>query len=132
MKEDHFKHKSKSWDMNSRRVNNAKSVANMIIKNVKLDSGSTIMDFGAGTGLLSYFIAPYVDTIIAVDSSPSMLEIFDQKSNDFKCNTEIIEADLSIDKIDKKFDGIISSMTLHHLEDTLDLFSFVIFYVQTQ
>lgn len=121
MKKDHFAHKSKSWDMSSRRVKNAKSIANAIIDSVELSEDMTIMDFGAGTGLLSYFIAPFVDTIVAVDVSPSMLNVFSQKSDEFECNIEIIEADLSTDKIDRKFDGIISSMTLHHLEDTTAL-----------
>jgi len=109
--------------MSSKRVKNAKSISDMIITKVKLSRDMTIIDFGAGTGLLSYFIAPFVDTIIAVDNSPSMLEVFSQKSDEFECNTEVIEADLSVDKIDKKFDGIISSMTLHHLEDTTALLS---------
>ncbi|SHO80935.1 methyltransferase, putative [hydrothermal vent metagenome] len=121
-REDNFAHKSKSWDMSSKRVKNAQSIANAIIKNVKLNRDMKIMDFGAGTGLLSYFIAPLVDTIIAVDNSPSMLEEFRNKSSEFQSKTQIIEADLSCEVIEDKFDGIISSMTIHHLEDTKALF----------
>jgi len=84
----------------------------------------TIMDFGAGTGLLSYFVSSKVGTIVAVDNSPSMLEMFREKCQEFDCETEIIEKDLSSDEmIDRKFDGIVSSMTIHHLEDTDALFS---------
>jgi len=119
---DNFAHKSKSWDMNSKRVQNAKSIAEHILKNIKLEPNMKIMDFGAGTGLLSRFIAPYVHTIVAVDNSPSMLKIFKEKSEDFRCNTEVIELDLSQSNLDNKFDGIISSMTIHHLEDTKALF----------
>ena len=120
---DNFAHKSKSWDMNSKRVQNAKGIAKHIIKNIKLDSTMKIMDFGAGTGLLSYFIAPYVHTIVAVDNSPSMLEVFKEKSSEFECKTEVMELDLSHDNIDEKFNGIISSMTIHHLQDTKALFT---------
>jgi len=123
MKKDHFAHKSKSWDINSKRVKNAKSISDCILKNINLTKDITIMDFGAGTGLLSYFVAPHVDTIVAVDNSPSMLEVLGEKIDEFECNIEMIEADLSVEKIDKKFDGIISSMTLHHLEDTSALLS---------
>ncbi len=123
MKKDHFAHKSKSWDMSSKRVKNAKSIADGILKNIKLSKDMCLMDFGAGTGLLSYFVATYVDTIVAVDNSPSMLEVLRQKSDEIECHIEMIEADLSIDKIDREFDGIISSMTLHHLEDTTALLS---------
>jgi len=120
---DHFAHKSKSWDMSSKRVGNAKSIADLIVKNIKLSRSMELMDFGAGTGLLSYFVAPYVAKISAVDNSPSMLLEFKNKCDEFSCETEIIEKDLSTDLLDRKFDGIISSMTIHHREDTKALFS---------
>ncbi len=122
MKIDHFKDKSKSWDMNSKRVQNAKSIAHLIIDNIELSSKMRVMDFGAGTGLLSYFISPYIDTIIAVDNSPSMLKEFKEKAHEFESNTEILELDLTQTEINQTFDGIISSMTIHHIEDTKALF----------
>ena len=120
--EDLFANKSKSWDMSSRRVQNAKSIAKLIVKNIDLDKEMELMDFGAGTGLLSYFVAPFVGKIVAVDNSPSMLKEFETKCDAFACETEIVEKDLSSETLDRKFDGIISSMTIHHLEDTLALF----------
>ena len=121
-KVDHFAHKSKTWDMNSKRVQNAKGIAELIVNNIKLNKEMEIMDFGAGTGLLSYFVAPYVQKIVAVDNSPSMLLEFQNKCDEFSCHTEVIEKDLSTDTLDRKFDGIISSMTIHHLEDIPTLF----------
>ncbi|MEA3419495.1 MAG: class I SAM-dependent methyltransferase [Campylobacterota bacterium] len=120
---DYFAHKSKSWDMSSRRVKNARSIADKILNNIELNKEMTLMDFGAGTGLLSFFMAPYVDTIVAVDNSPSMLEQFKEKCKEFDCNTEIIRKDLSVETIEREFDGIISSMTIHHLEDIEALFA---------
>ncbi len=127
---DHFAHKSKSWDMSSRRVKNAQSISDSILNNIKLNDDMVLMDFGAGTGLLSYFVAPKVDTIVAVDNSPSMLEQFREKSSEFDCKTEIIQKDLSRETIEREFDGIISSMTAHHLEDIPALFSK--FYTMTK
>jgi cyclopropane fatty-acyl-phospholipid synthase-like methyltransferase len=121
--EDLFANKSKSWDMNSKRVQNAKGIAELIVKNIKLNKSMEIMDFGAGTGLLSYFVAPYVKKITAVDNSPSMLLEFQNKCDEFVCEIEVVEKDLSLESIDRKFDGIISSMTIHHLDDTLALFA---------
>ena len=124
MRVDHFADKSKSWDMKSKRVQNAKSIAKLIIDRVELSNNMKLMDFGAGTGLLSYFIAPFVDTIVAVDNSPSMLEKFREKSEEFECKTEVLEVDLSQEDedIEQSFEGIISSMTIHHLKDTKKLF----------
>jgi cyclopropane fatty-acyl-phospholipid synthase-like methyltransferase len=120
---DHFAHKSKSWDMNSKRVQNAKGIADLIVKNINLNNTMELMDFGAGTGLLGYCVAPHVAKIVAVDNSPSMLMEFKNKCDDFSCVTEVIEKDLSTETIDRNFDGIISSMTIHHLEDLSALFA---------
>ena len=120
---DHFAHKSKSWDMSSMRVKNAKSIADLIVKNINFHDSMEVMDLGAGTGLLSYFVAPHVDKIIAVDNSPSMLKEFKSKASEFDSQIEVIEADISQEDINRKFDGIISSMTIHHIEDTKALFS---------
>ncbi len=120
---DHFKEKAKSWDMNSKIVQNAKAIAELIVKNINLNKDMEIMDFGAGTGLLSYCVAPYVSKITAVDNSPAMLLEFQSKCDDFSCKTEVLEKDLSVEEISGKFDGIISSMTIHHLEDIAALFT---------
>ncbi len=120
---DHFAHKSKSWDMSSMRMKNAKSIADLIVKNIRFDDKMEVMDLGAGTGLLSYFVAPHVSKIIAVDNSPSMLEEFKSKASQFDSEIEVIEADISEEELDRKFDGIISSMTIHHVEETKALFS---------
>ena len=120
---DLFANKSKNWDMNSRRVQNAKAIAELIVKNIKLDKSMELMDLGAGTGLLSYFIAPFVKKIVALDNSPSMLLEFENKCDEFACETEAILKDITKDPIEgRRFDGIISSMTIHHVEDIAALF----------
>ncbi len=116
-KKDLFENKSKNWDMSSLRVQNAKEIADVILKNIKLASNAKVMDFGAGTGLLSYFIAPAVGEIVAVDNSPSMLDEFRAKQDEFACDTDVLLLDLTTHDIDTKFDAIISSMTIHHVQD---------------
>jgi cyclopropane fatty-acyl-phospholipid synthase-like methyltransferase len=120
---DLFAHKSKSWDMNSKRVKNANNIASLIVEKNRLSKDMSIMDFGAGTGLLSFFISPHVGKITALDNSPSMLEEFKNKSSEFLCETEILLKDLSAEVLEQNYAGIISSMTLHHIEDLQDIFS---------
>jgi cyclopropane fatty-acyl-phospholipid synthase-like methyltransferase len=119
---DLFAHKSKNWDIDSTRVRNAKEIYDIILKNIKLNSSMELIDLGAGTGLLTYFIAPYVRKITAIDNSPSMLEEFITKQAEFGCKTEVLAANIMINDIKIKADGIISSMTMHHIEDIEALF----------
>ena len=120
-KEDLFAHKSKTWDTESGSAQTAKTIAEYIVKNIKLDTTMEVMDFGSGTGLLAYFVSSHIKKIVAVDNSPAML--LELKNKDFPCELEVLEKDLSVESIDKTFDGIISSMTIHHLEDIEALFS---------
>lgn len=119
---DLFAHKSKSWDMNSKRVKNAQAIADGIIKNIHLSKEMHLMDFGAGTGLLSYCLAEHIHKVTAIDNSPSMLEKFKEKAPLFTCHTEVMELDLSQELPEPLlYDGIISSMTIHHIQDTKEM-----------
>lgn len=109
--------------MNSKRVQGAKKIANSIKKNIRLDKNMHIMDFGAGTGLLSYFLSNSIDRITAIDISSSMLDVLREKAHLFGCNIEILELDLIKNNPPAiLFDGIVSSMTLHHIKDISNLF----------
>ncbi len=117
MKNDLFANRSKSWDSKSLRVQNAKNIANKIIENINLNKNMHLLDLGAGTGLLSFFLSEYVKKITALDNSPSMLEVFKSKQDQFNCQTDIIYADIAKERLDKRYDGIVSSMTIHHIKD---------------
>ena len=119
MKKDLFAQKSKDWDESSKRVQGAKAIANAIVENITLNNTMHIMDFGAGTGLLSYCLSDRVGKVTAMDNYHSMLEVFNEKSEQSACVPEVMELDLSEDVPSSLlFDGIVSSMTIHHLEDT--------------
>lgn len=115
---DLFANKSKTWDKNSKRVKNATAIAELIVNNIKLDKSMHLMDLGAGTGLLSYLVAPFVGKITAVDNSPSMLKEFESKCDEFACETAVKEIDIVKYDALERYDGVISSMTIHHIEDT--------------
>ncbi|CUV65568.1 putative methyltransferase [Sulfurovum sp. enrichment culture clone C5] len=121
-KQDLFEKKSKNWDMSSTRVKNAKEIADVILKNISIQKEMVLADFGAGTGLLTYFLAPNISKIVAIDNSKSMLDEFLAKQNEFLCDTEVIYGDISECGNDLKFDGVVSSMTIHHVENIKELF----------
>ena len=121
-KKDHFAHKAKDYEKETRRVDNVKNIADGILKNITFTKDMNIIDFGSGTGLLTSQIAPYVAKIICVDMSKSMNEVLEGKKDEYPCELEILELDLSKDNIDRKFDSIISSMTIHHVKDVSALF----------
>ena len=122
MNKDYFEHKAENYEQTKNRVDNVENIANSILSNIDLDKAMHLMDFGSGTGLLLKRIAPYVARITAIDISPSMNKQLNKKRKDLECELEILEIDLAKSRLDRKFDGIISSMTMHHVEDLGSMF----------
>jgi len=121
-KVDHFKEKSKTYSKDSKRVRNVQTIAKGILEEIEYSKDMHLMDFGSGTGLLTIEIAPHVKKITGIDMSPSMNATLLENQHLVDCELEILELDLSSSDIDHKYDGIISSMTLHHVEDIKTLF----------
>jgi len=121
-KVDYFKEKSKTYSKDSKRVRNVHNIANGILKNITYNDNMHLMDFGSGTGLLTIQIAPHVKKITGIDMSASMNATLLENKDQVACELEVLEMDLSSEELNQKFDGIISSMTLHHVEDIEALF----------
>lgn len=117
MTRDHFAHKADTFDSNPIRVDNVASIADAIRATIPLATAMHLMDFGSGTGLLLERIAPFVGRITAVDVSPSMNAQLEAKRALLPCDLEICAIDLVTSEPPGPFDGIISSMTLHHIQD---------------
>lgn len=120
---DYFAEKSKVYEQEPARVDNVTNIADAILNKLSYDKTTThLMDFGSGTGLLTTKIAPHVKKITTIDVSPSMNEQLRAKQDTLACELAMLELDLVTHEIDETFDGIISSMTIHHVEDVQALF----------
>jgi cyclopropane fatty-acyl-phospholipid synthase-like methyltransferase len=119
---DRFAHKASSYEQNRSRVDNVENIASSILNAIKFDTSMHVMDFGSGTGLLLERVAPCVGKITAVDVSSSMNAQLYAKQNELGCPIEILETDLEIFDFNDVFDGIISSMTMHHIKNIEAMF----------
>jgi len=122
MEKDHFAHKAESYDKELRRTENVTRIADLILREMPCSTHTHLMDFGSGTGLLLERIAPHVKKITAVDISPSMNATLKKKEDKLPCQLQILPIDLTQERPKMIFDGIISSMTIHHVKDVLALF----------
>jgi len=123
IKGDFFKKRADDYDETVYRLRYVDEMAKAIRRSVSLDRTMHLMDFGAGTGLLTERIAPYVGSITAVDISDSMIGKLRQKISDLPCRLTLLRRDLCDGPLpDLRVDGIISTMTLHHIGDVPALF----------
>lgn len=119
---DRFAHKAHNYEQNPDRVDNVANIARSVLEGIAFDRSMHIVDFGSGTGLLLEKIAPYVGKITAVDISRSMNLRLREKKDRLACDIDILEVDLEKTSIPLQVDGIVSSMTMHHVADVEAMF----------
>jgi ubiquinone/menaquinone biosynthesis C-methylase UbiE len=113
-----FDKEAASWD-SLPRVKLAADVYRAISEHLKLKPDMDLLDFGCGTGLVSFPLSSLVHSITGADTSKGMLEVFEGKIQSKQVNN-IKTLHLNLDKGDTVsgcFHAIISSMTLHHVKD---------------
>ncbi|MBI1422328.1 MAG: methyltransferase domain-containing protein [Gammaproteobacteria bacterium] len=119
---DLFKQKAGDWDASQMRVQLSSAIGTIILERVPLDPDMAVMDFGAGTGLLTSHIVPRVKEVAAVDTSAAMLEKLAAKP-EFSGKVIPVCQDITERTLDRSFDLIISAMAMHHVENTRQLFA---------
>ena len=117
-----FDERAKTWDASERRQALAQAVSDAIRERFPLNRKMHLLDIGAGTGLLTRRLLPYVEKICAVDTSEGMLAQLEKNLKASTGSLELHHTDILSFENNSPFDGIVSSMTLHHIEDTAALF----------
>lgn len=115
----HFDTEAQNWDQDPEKVKRANIFAKEIIDFVHPDTFMKAIDFGCGTGLLSYALRNSFRSITLIDNSPGMISILEQKiKKNGLHNFQPLCIDPMIDALElKDFDVVFSSMTIHHIHD---------------
>ncbi|GKU24673.1 class I SAM-dependent DNA methyltransferase [Clostridium folliculivorans] len=110
---------SKEWDT-EKRISRARIISKEMENFIPIDQRLSAMEFGCGTGLISFNLHDKLKEITLIDSSEGMLDVVKSKIETYKVNNVIIKKlDISINNVfDKRYDIIYSSMVLHHINDT--------------
>ena len=116
----HFDSKARQWDDNPLFRERGRMIAEAIRKAVPLRRDMSALDYGCGTGLLSFPLRDELGAILLADSSSGMLEVVAEKiAAQGVTNMTPVKLDLLIDPPPaQRFDLIVSAMTLHHVPDT--------------
>ncbi|WP_238902360.1 MULTISPECIES: class I SAM-dependent DNA methyltransferase [unclassified Clostridium] len=112
---------AKKWDTD-RRINRAKIIAEEIVNSIEINKGCSAMEFGCGTGLISFNLVEKFENITLIDSSKGMIDVVKEKIEKYEVdNMKPYAIDLFNEEIIEKFDLIYTSMVLHHIQDIAGL-----------
>jgi SAM-dependent methyltransferase len=116
----YFDQKAADWDANETRKQLSSAIGSSIVARIPLHDRMDVLDFGAGTGLISAHVAPRVHKIVAVDTSAAMLAALAAKP-ELHGKVEAVRADITETPLDARFDLVMSAMSMHHVPDTTAL-----------
>lgn len=119
MSNNYFDKQAAAWDDNPVRAELADAIAAFICTTIPLNKQFLVLDYGCGTGILSFLLSDKVDSICAVDISDGMLEQVRKKIIDRNVNNiHAVNFDITKDSpLNRTFDLIVSAMATHHIED---------------
>lgn len=114
-----FDIKATEWDKNDMHRERARTVAREILEEISLNREMTALEFGAGTGLLSYMLKDHLKEITLIDNSEGMVKVLNEKLKAEKAdNLKVVKADLENEDFKGgPFDLIYTLMVLHHVGD---------------
>lgn len=114
-----FDSRASTWD-DPKKVERAEAVAAAIRRAVPLKTTMRTLEYGAGTGLLSFCLRDELGFMVLADSSEGMRAVAAEKIAAARASDmRVVDLDLTRDPIpSERYDLIMSMMTLHHVSDT--------------
>lgn len=116
----HFDSKARQWDDNPVFVERGFAIAQAVRDAVPLNRNMRVLDYGCGTGLLSFPLKDAVGDMLLADTSSGMLAVAAEKiAAHGAAQMQTAKLDLLTDPLPAgSFDLIVTAMTLHHIPDT--------------
>lgn len=119
MATEHFDSKAAEWDNDPVKVVRAQEVADALRSAITVPNGARLLEYGAGTGLVTQALRQHVGPVVLADNSAGMREVMRQKiAAGTLTDAEIWELDLEQDDVpEEHFDLVVTSLVLHHVQD---------------
>ena len=120
-----FDERAKDWDSDPMKVERARMTADAIRSAIPLSTNMNALEYGCGTGLLSFALQEDLGQITLTDTSKGMLDVLSEKiANSGVTNMHPVRLDLSTDPLPaEKYHITYSLMVLHHVHDARGVLS---------
>jgi tRNA (cmo5U34)-methyltransferase len=114
-----FDTSAREWDNNPGHWERSEAIAKAILETIPLKPEMKALEFGAGTGILSFLLEGKFSEIVLMDNSGEMVKVMHEKvARTGLKHLKPLFFDLEItDFVDHSFDCIFTQMAMHHVGD---------------
>jgi predicted TPR repeat methyltransferase len=115
-----FDDKAATWDEDPAKRERAAAIAMAIRQQLDLTGRPSLLEYGAGTGLLAQELADTVGPMTLTDPSAGMREVMRAKvaRDDLPAGTAVLDLDLAVhDPPPDRYGLVAASMVVHHIVD---------------
>lgn len=115
-----FDERAATWDDDPAKVERARVIAATIKATLGLDGSQRLLEYGAGTGLVTEALRDAVGPVTMADTSVGMREVMERKvAAGVIPKARIWDFDLAADTDvpDEKFDLVVTALVMHHIAD---------------
>ena len=117
-----FDARAREWDKDKMHMDRSLAIASELGKMIPLNHSMKALEYGAGTGILSFLLKERFMDITLMDSSQEMIKVCEEKSRYYQTNhIHPIWLDLENTNFDGTFDIIYNQMVLHHVNGFEDI-----------
>jgi len=114
-----FDARAREWDKNIMHAERSDAIAMAMKEMIPIKHSMRALEYGAGTGILSFLLKDEFEEIILMDNSKEMIQVCQDKTRYFQTRhiTPLL-FDLEHNDFERKFDLIYNQMVFHHVKDT--------------
>lgn len=114
-----FDEKASTWDSNPVNWERAEAIAGKIRQKIALTPQMVAMEYGAGTGILSFILKEDVKEITLMDNAMGMVQVMEEKIKKEQVDhLKPLFFNLENTRYEgKTFDLIFTQMVMHHVRD---------------
>ena len=113
-----FDTRARDWDKDKMHIDRSMAIAAELEKMIPLNLSMKALEYGAGTGILSFLLKDRFSEITLMDNSQEMIKVCIEKAEFFGAShIHPLWFDLEHQAFDGNFDIIYNQMVLHHVHD---------------
>ena len=113
-----FNNRAREWDKDKMHMDRSVVIAAELEKMIPLNNSMKALEYGAGSGILSFLLKDRFSEITLMDNSQEMIKVCIEKTEYHKTKHIIpLWFDLENQAFEGKFDIIYNQMVLHHVND---------------